>query len=96
MTIKKIVNKNGLDEFLILGIESWDDFEVLATFIEEYFSCNIIDKLDGICSRTWTFQMDNHIFKLKHHDDVGNYFYTEEQDQKFIEDIAETLTKKLK
>jgi hypothetical protein len=75
--VKGSKRPNGTIEYHVTNVEGWDDFESLARFIVKEFSANLVDKLDGICSRTWEFEIDNRRFKLKHHDDIGNYFFSD-------------------
>lgn len=95
--VKAFKQPNGIIEYHITNVESWDDFESLAKFIVKEFSAEIIDKLDGICSRTWKIQIGNEEFVLKHHDDIGNYFYLDRisGNDALMKKIADSLDSKL-
>ncbi|MDQ0087481.1 hypothetical protein J2T12_000875 [Paenibacillus anaericanus] len=37
-----------------------------------HMDAKVVDKLEGIYSRYWTFESDNISFKLMYHEDTGN------------------------
>jgi hypothetical protein len=96
--VKGLEQSDGTIEYHVLNAETWDDCESLARFIVKEFGAEIIDSLDGICSRTWTFMIGVVRLTLKHHDDIGNYFYssprTKEGDA-LMQRIADSLNARL-
>jgi len=94
LQVKTFIQPNGVKEYHFSGIESWDDFDHLVEFICRKFSATILDKLDGICSRTWRLQVEELVFTIKHHDDIGNYFFAEESSwssKKLMQEIADAF-----
>jgi hypothetical protein len=73
--VKAIKQPDGTLQYHVSGVETWEESESLVQFIIREFDAEIIDSLDGICSRTWTLVIGTITFTLKHHDDIGNYFY---------------------
>ncbi len=92
------IQPNGIEEYHISGIEDWDGFEAIAKFIGRRFSAEVTDKLDGICSRTWSLRIGEINFILKHHEDIGNFFFAAEltvEKQKLMQAIANALNTQL-
>jgi hypothetical protein len=98
LPVKSFTQPNGIEEYHVSGIEGWDDFEFLVEFIVRRFSAEVIDKLDGICSRTWILRVGEFDFTVKHHDDIGNFFFVGESSvakQELMKAIADALNTKL-
>ncbi len=92
--VKIYVPVNGVEEFHLTGIESWDEFELLVEFLVRRFSAKVVEVLDGICSRTWKLAVGDLNFTMKHHDDIGNYFFAVEDSrdhQRLMESIVDAM-----
>ena len=97
-TVKPFTQPNGITEFHVAECESWDDFELIIKFIVKTFSAEVMDKLDGICSRTWTLRVGPINFTVKHHDDIGNFFFSSDgssEHEKLMKAIADSLNAQL-
>jgi hypothetical protein len=66
------LNEENQTEFYFVGLDSYDDFDVVVTIIKNR-DLVIIDKYDGIYSRAATFELNGKIFKFAYHEDVGLY-----------------------
>lgn len=53
-------------------VDSYSQFELLASFLVEWFDAKIVNKLDGPDARCWGVLLDNIKFELSHRDDIGN------------------------
>jgi hypothetical protein len=98
LPVKPFTQPNGIEEYHVSEIEGWDDFESLVEFIVRRFSAVVIDKLDGICSRTWILRVGELDFTVKHHDDIGNFFFVAEssaENQELMKAIAGALNTQL-
>ena len=74
--VKTFELPDGMVEHHVVNVESWDDFELLAHFLEKEFFAELVEKLDGICSRIRKYDIGGVEIVLKHHDDIGNFFYS--------------------
>jgi hypothetical protein len=72
MSLARVSGENGIEVHLI-GAEGWDDFEAVAKWLEKSCDAVVVDRLDGICTRTWKFEIQGEEVTLKHHDDIGDY-----------------------
>lgn len=81
-----IILKEGIDEkeaveFYLVGLECFEDFDMVTNILTSYHDCRMIEKLDGIYSRIGRFTKDGIEFKLIFHEDVGNYLCVIEQSE---------------
>lgn len=70
--IVKHIADNGRVDYEFVGFESWEDFDTLTNILLTHMDAKPVDKLEGIYSRYWTFEMENISFKLMYHEDTGN------------------------
>jgi len=49
-----------------------DDFDIIATNINNNIEVELIENIDGIWSRYRTYKTQNFIFQLMYHEDLGN------------------------
>ena len=70
--IVKHITEDGKVDFEFVGFELWEDFDTLINILKTQMHAIIVDKIEGIYSRYWTFEMDNIPFKLMYHEDMGN------------------------
>lgn len=82
MDIKIIpfTNEKGEIEYNLVGLDNWDDFDRIITYLITQEETTIIDVLDGIYSRIGHLQKSGTEFKLIFHEDVGNYFISLNQE----------------
>jgi hypothetical protein len=94
MAIKKIVQKDGAVEFHLLEVDSWDEFDSLARYVEKEFDGKVVEKMDEVFTRKWTFDVQGELVVLRHHEDVGNYFDGSEKCEvlrRIVADLDERL-----
>jgi hypothetical protein len=94
MAIKRIQRDNSL-ELHVGGIDGWDDFEILAKYLQKSFGAIIKERLDGICSRTWKLEIAGEEITLKHHDDLGNYLVFSSRESETMLQIISDLDRRL-
>ena len=96
--VKCFTQPSGIEEYHVVGVDGWEDFEAIVEFIVRRFSAEIMDRLDGICSRTWILRSGDVDFVVKHHDDIGNYFFSAEsspEKEKLLRAVAAALNAQL-
>lgn len=96
--ISRLKSKEGITEYHVLGVETWDYFDSLVSFFKKYHSAEICSQQDGVFTREWCLKVDGEYFTLCHHEDVGNYFYSSLLDGKtdLMDVFANDLTQRLK
>lgn len=82
-------------ELHINGVESWDDFDSLAKYLQNTFNAVIIDQVDGVCSRKWRFHVSGEEITLKHHDELGNYLISYDPESEIVCRITSDLEMRL-
>jgi hypothetical protein len=102
--IVKHINTDNSVEIDFVGFELWEDFDTLINILLTQMGANIVESLDGIWSRYWTFEIGNMTFKLMHHEDMGNclcpiqgneeeIMFLEELSCKMLRYVIESLSK---
>jgi len=88
---------SGYIEYHLIRIGTWDLFEDLARFFEKKYGAEPQVKNDGIMTREWQFWCDGEYFIFKHHEDIGNWFYScsEKGDSELMRTIATDLQYRL-
>lgn len=91
-------NSDGPVEYHVLGLDDWDFFDSLISFFQKNYQAEITNKNDGVYTRTWQLRSSGEYFMLEHHDDIGNWFYTcnEEGDSELMHRISADLEERLK
>jgi hypothetical protein len=91
--VKHIANDGRIDiEFV--GLELWEDFDTLTNILITYMEAKVVDTLEGIYSRYWTFEVENISFKLMYHEDTGSCLSPiqgNEDDIIFLENLAHKM-----
>ena len=74
VTQKSGVNEKGETEFYLVGLEKYEDFDIV---IHELVCLNVkvLDSLDGIYSRIAILESKGDRFKVIYHEDVGVYSF---------------------
>jgi len=94
--INKIYNKkNQRLEYHILGLEDWEFFDTVLSFLKKSYGVEVQSFSDGIVTRKYELLCKGECFTLEHHGDIGNYFYGVEG-SKLLESIANNFEEKLK
>jgi hypothetical protein len=91
-------NANQPVKYHVLGLDDWDFFDSLVSFFEKYYEASVENKEDGIHTRTWQLRAKDEYFMLEHNEDLGNWFYSceEEGDSALMRAMAEDLECRLK
>ena len=100
MKISKVINKiynkqNQRLEYHILGLEDWEFFDTILSFLKKSYDIEIQSFSDGIVTRKYELLYKGECFTLEHHGDIGNSFYGVDG-SKFLESIANDFEEKLK
>lgn len=74
-------NFNGKKYFEFDECDYWEDIETIATILVNQKGALLVDKIDGIYSRYWTFEIANLIFMLIYHEDLGTCLCLPEPDE---------------
>jgi len=96
--VKKVERQDGLIEYHVIAAEGWDDCASLARFIVKQFGAGVDSQADGICSREWKVRIGAVQIHLKHHDDIGNFFYASprtDESNALVEQVANELNVRL-
>ena len=91
---KKIEQEDGVVEFHLIEVNSWDEFDSLAQYVEKEFNAKVVEKMDEVFTRKWTFDVNGELVSLRHHEDVGNYFEGSEECESLRRIVAD-LTDRL-
>jgi hypothetical protein len=81
--------KNEVDktEFYLVGLETYESFDQVISEMHKLKLC-LLDKLDGIYSRTALIEADEKQFKIIYHEDVGVYaFSIDEENDDWLQKI---------
>jgi hypothetical protein len=89
------IREGDTTELHVNGVESWDDFESLAKYLQNAFNATIIEQVDGVCTRTWRFRISGEEITLKHHDELGNYFICNVPESELVSQIMCDLDRRL-
>lgn len=68
--------ETGIREFYLNGLDYWDDYDMVVGQLCQN-GAKFIDKFDGIYSRNAIVDMNNIVFKIIYHEDVGMYSFLE-------------------
>lgn len=77
--LKEGINEQNIFEFYLIGLESYEDFDIILEATKKIPSLNIVEKTDGIYSRIGVMEKDGLRFKIIYHEDVGTYSFLEDQ-----------------
>ena len=91
--------KNLFTFFEFCGFDTWEEADVLARILTEQMGCRLTHELIGPYSKHHTYERNGFLFKLLHHDDIGNCLCNQfKQDVIYytqLGEIAEELLEKL-
>ncbi|WZX99218.1 hypothetical protein NSQ26_07655 [Bacillus sp. FSL W7-1360] len=88
----------GTYEYHVLGVGTWDHFDSLAEFFVEKYGASVQSSEDVIYIRKWQFKIDDEIFTLYHHEDIGNCFFSSNGDGRspLMEKISKDIDNRLR
>lgn len=76
LVVSKEKNKKGVFEYHLVKMGSWDNFSDFSKYFEKEFYAQVVEAKDGIYTRDWVFESNDERFIFKHHEDIGNWFYS--------------------
>ena len=74
LTLKSGTNEKGELEYYLVGLEGWDDFDIVVNQLK-HLGARVIESLDGIFFRIADLDEGEIKFKVIYHEDVGVYSY---------------------
>lgn len=78
----KALLKEGYDsvnnqiEFYLVGLENFDDFDIVVGLLKYESQIKVIETVEGIYSRTLKFDIGDNHYKLIYSEDVGLYAFS--------------------
>ena len=98
--IKSVIfirDENNQCRLVINAIPDWEGSEKLITFVQKYYSAEILAKYDGPDARKWILECQGHNFELIHDDGYGNYFLARTiESENIVREIGNDLEERLK
>lgn len=95
MSIKYVRNINGEEnnrtEFLFINYDFFDGNDMIVKFFQEEFGATSEDKIDGMFYSIIKVYIDKVEYNLIWHEDVGNYIFPVQQDEKTINELEHRL-----
>lgn len=76
MHIAKSFNNDGSLEIYFVGLEHWDDFDIILKLLQRENDCKIISNNEMIYIRIAELTYENINFKLIQDDMLGNYLFS--------------------
>ena len=74
VTTKK--NSDGSSEIYFVGIEHWDDYDLILGLLQQENDCKILSNQESIYTRKAELFRNGIRFQLIQDDMLGNYLYT--------------------
>lgn len=98
MIISKEINGKGTTEYHLVAMGTWDFFSDFSLFFEQQYGAVVQVKRDDIYTREWQFYCRNEYFIFKHHEDIGNWFYScnENGDSVLLDEISNDIEARIK
>ena len=93
ISIKKHVNtdENNRVEFLLANYDYFDGNDLLSDLFHKKFGFKVGEKLDGIYYSIQKLYSEDTEYNLVWHEDVGNYIYSTQQDEKTLHQLEDRL-----
>lgn len=88
-TINKTENKRL--ELAFVNFECYDGNDLIAKLLHEQCGVEVGRKVEGIFSSILPLHDNSNEYKLVWHEDIGNYIYSESQDQESIARMHELV-----
>ena len=71
-------NDDGSVELYFVGIEHWDDFDLILGLLQQENNCTILSNQEMIYMRKAELKLNQVTFELRHDDMLGNFLYTKD------------------
>ncbi|NLG05979.1 MAG: hypothetical protein GX567_19450 [Clostridia bacterium] len=80
MDMRVAISKNENDsvELYFVGIEHWDDFDLILGLLQQENNCTILSNQEIIYMRKAELELNKVTFELRHDDMLGNFLYTKD------------------
>jgi hypothetical protein len=84
-----VINPDGSTELYFEKLGHWDYYQLILRILIEYNDCNVIEENDMITDHESLLRVNDILFYLKHDYMLGNYIYTDrQQDVSVLERLA--------
>jgi hypothetical protein len=98
--VSTVKNTDGSTEVYFVGIEHWDDFDLLLGLLQQENDCAILSNQEMVYMRKAVLSMSGIEFQLMHDDMLGNYLNTNDNNtvtllEKMANRIIDSVTMKL-
>lgn len=84
-------DENNRKELLFVNYDYFDGNDLIVKILQEKYDIKVGDKFDGIWYSIIPLYYKEQEYKLMWHEDVGNYIYSEQQDQESIDIMRELI-----
>ena len=71
-------NDDGSVELYFMGIEHWDDFDLILGLLQQENNCTIMSNQEMTYMRKAELELNKVTFELRHDDMLGNFLYTKD------------------
>lgn len=95
VTLKSDVNETGIREYYLVGLDNWEDYSVVLSYLEDLDDVTVLTKINGLFSRIATLEKGGMTFKLIFHEDVGLYSHVVGSPSPRMDIILETVLEKV-
>ena len=85
-------DENNRIEFLLVNFDYYDGNDIISKLFQENYNMEAEEKLDGIFFSIIKLHLDQLIYYLVWHEDVGNYIYGNQQSDKQISELEDRLS----
>ena len=95
--VATIKNEDGSTEVYFVGIEHWNDFDLLLGLLQQENNCKILSNQELIYIRKAELSRNGVKFHLIQDDMLGNYLHTDdEKDVAMLEHLANNVIESIK
>ena len=90
--VSTVVNDDGSTEVYFMGVDGWEDFELILALLQRENGCEALSNEELIYIREASIVKNGKEFKLIQDDMFGNYLYTKDSDLvPFLEELANNI-----
>ena len=84
-------DKDNRVEFLFINFDFFDGNDLIAKILREECGVDVGEKVDGMFYSIIPLYYKQNEYKMMWHEDVGNYIYSENQEQEAIKTMREIV-----
>ncbi len=90
-------NRDGSTEIYFVGVEHWDDFDLILELLQQENDCKILSNQELLYTRRADLLKSGVKFQLIQDDMLGNYLYTNEDSAvSILDQLANKVIKGIK